>query len=192
MSNAAGNQANIANAAASTDAANAASAYGSAQGGIDNYLSNVNSTLAAGNPYEAKDYLTQQNLETSGAMNSANDAAQQQEQATVARTGTNSAALPNEIAAQARAGQRQLTDYTAGRNTENEGKWLQEQQGLFGDQARGASLEEGLYGTSIGGQNSTLSTAQQGMDEQEQSNNGMIDAAIGAGGTVAGGFLAGR
>ena len=188
ISNAAGSQAQVANAAATEDASNAAAAYGGAQGDISNYLSNVNSTLAAGNPYESKDYLTQQNLETSGAMNAENDAARQQEQQTVARTGTNSAALANDVAAEARTGQRDLTNYNATRNTENEGKWLGEQQNLLGDQARGAGMEEGLYGTSIGGQDSTLGTAQTGEDEQENSTNSMIDAGIGAGGTVASAF----
>ena len=188
MSNAAGQQAQVANAAATQDATNAASAYGSAQGDIGQYLSNVNSTLAAGNPYQSKDYLTQQNLETSGAMNAANDAAQQQEQATVARTGTNSAALPNEIASQARAGQRQLTDYNATRNTENEGKWLGEQQNLLSDQREGAGLEAGLYGTSIGGQDSTLGTAQEGEDAQSRLNDQEINDAVSAAGTAAGAF----
>ena len=192
MSNVARNQAGIANSAATTDAANAATAFGNTQGDINDYLSNVNSTLAGGNPYEAKDYLTQQNLETSGAMNAANDAAREQQQATVARTGTNSAALANEVGSQARAGQRQLTDYNATRNTENEGKWLGEQQNLLSDQREGAGLEAGLYGTSIGGQDSTLNTAQTGEDEQEKANDEMIDAGIGAAGTTAGGYLAGR
>ena len=188
MSNAAGNQAQVANAAATEDADNAAAAYGGAQGDISNYLSNVNSTLAAGNPYQAKDYLTQQNLETSGAMNAENDAARQQEQQTVARTGTNSAALANDVASSARAGQRQLTQYTAGQNTANEGKWLDEQQNLLGDQARGAGMEEGLYGTSVSGQDSTLGTAQTGEDEQESQNNAMTGNTIRAVGTGAGAF----
>lgn len=188
MSSAAGDQADIANKAAATDADNAATSYGRASGDIAGYLSNVNSTLAAGNPFEAKDYLTQQNLETSGAMNSQADAARQQEQATVARTGTNSAALPAEIAEQQRQGQRDLTQYNAGRNTTNENTWLQQQDKLLGDQAQGASLEAGLYGTSIGGQDSKLSTAQQGKDAQEAATDGMIQAGIKAGGAVAGAF----
>lgn len=192
MSSAAGNQAGIANSAATTDAGNASTAFGSAQGDIGNYMSNVNSALAAGNPFESKDYLTQQNLDTSGAMNSANTAAQQQEQGTVARTGTNSAALASDVAENARAGQRDLTQYNAGRNTSNENTWLNQQDKLLGDQAQGASEEAGLYSTSLGGQNSTLSTAQTGADAQEKATDGMIDAGIGAAGTVAGGYLSGR
>jgi hypothetical protein len=188
MSNAAGNQAAIANSAATTDAGDAASAYGAATGADAAYLSNVNSALAAGNPFEAKDYLTQQNIATSGAMNSENDAARQQQQQTVARTGTNSAALANEVGSQARAGQRDLTNYNATRDTQNEGTWLNQQDKLLSDQGQGANIEAGLYGTSVSGQDSTLSTAQTGEDEQENADNGLIDAGIGAAGAVGGGF----
>jgi hypothetical protein len=188
VSNAAGNQAKVADAAASTDQANALNAYGAAQGDTSEYLSNVNSALAAGNPFEAKDYLTQQNLETSGAMNSENDAARQQEQQTVARTGTNSAALPNEIAAQARTSQRDLTQYNAGRDTANEGTWLNQQDKLLNDQGQGARDEAALYGTSIGGQDSTLGTAQEGEDDQAKLSDQEINAGVGAAGTALGVF----
>ena len=96
--------------------------------------------------------------------------------------------MANDVAAQARTGQRDLTNYNATRNTENEGKWLGEQQNLLGDQARGAVMEEGLYGTSVSGQDSTLGTAQTGEDEQEQQNNAELNAGISAAGTFAGGF----
>lgn len=188
MSNAAGNQAQVANAAASTDASNAASSFGAAQGDIGTYLSNVNSTLAAGNPFESKDYLTNQNLSTSGAMNSANNAEQQALGSTVAKTGTNSAALANTVASSARQGQRDLTQYNAGAAQQNENTWLGQQDKLLGDEATGSSEEAGLYGTSLGGQNSTLGTAQQGEDAQEQANDGMIDAGITAAGSVGGAF----
>jgi hypothetical protein len=188
MSNAAGNQAGIANAAAANDADNASAAYGAAQGDIGTYLGNVNSALAAGNPFESKDYLTQQNLDTSGAMNSADTAAKQQQQSTVAKTGTNSAALANTVAETARTGQRDLTQYNAGRDTSNENTWLNQQDKLLGDQASGAGLEAGLYGTSVGAQDSTLSTAQQGEDEQESSNDKLIGQGVSAAGTFAGGF----
>ena len=148
----------------------------------------MNSTLSAGNPFESKDYLTKQNLATSGAMNSENDAATQALQQNVARTGTNSAALAGTIASNARLGQRDLTQYNAGRDTANENTWLQQQDKLLGDEATGASEEAGLYSTSLGGQNSTLGTAQQGEDAQAQANDGMIDAGISAAGSVGGAF----
>ena len=192
MSSAAGNQAEIANSAATTDAGNASTAFGSAQGDIDNYLSNVNSALSAGNPFESKDYLTQQNLDTSGAMNAENDAAKQALGSTVARTGTNSAALANTVAAGARQGQRDLTQYNAGRDTANENTCLGQQDKLLGDQAQGASEEAGLYGTSLSGQNSTLNTAQEGEDAQTQADNGMIDAAMTGAGSAAGGIFHGK
>lgn len=188
MSNAAGSQAQVANAAASTDASSAASSFGAASGDIGTYLSNVNSTLAAGNPFESKTYLTNQNLETSGAMNSADAAAKQQQQQTVARTGTNTAALANDEAATARTGQRDLTAYNAGRDTANETTWLGQQDKLLGDEATGASEEAGLYGTSLSGEDSTLGTAQTGEDEQGKENDAEINSGIKAGGTFLGGF----
>lgn len=185
MSSAAGNQAKVANAAAGVDANNAASSFGAASGDIGTYLSNVNSQLSAGNPFESKTYLQNQNLETSGAMNSQNDAEKAALGQTVARTGTNSAALANTVASSARQGQRDLTTYNAGRDTANENTWLNQQDKLLGDEATGSSQEAGLYGTSIGGQDSTLSTAQTGEDEQEEQNNMMTKAAIAAAAGVA-------
>ena len=188
MSNAAGSQAAIANNSASVDAGNASSSFGAASGDIGTYLSNVNSTLAAGNPFESKSYLTNQNLETSGAMNSANDSEKAALGQTVAKTGTNSAALANTVASSARQGQRDLTQYNAGRDTANENTWLNQQDKLLGDEATGSAQEAGLYGTSVSGQDSTLGTAQQGADVEEEQNDQMIDAGIKAGGTAASAF----
>ena len=175
-----------------TNSANASTALGNYQGTENEYLSNVNSALAAGNPYQSKDYLTQQNLETSGAMNSENDAAREAEQQTVDRTGTNSAALPNEIAAQARQGQRDLTQYTAGQNASNEDKWLQQQDRLLGDQQAGANSEAGVYGTTLGASSSDLGDFTTAADANQKAQDDMIDAGIGAAGTVAGGWLGGK
>lgn len=170
------------------DASDAASSYGAASGDIGTYLSNVNSTLAAGNPFESKSYLTQQNLSTSGAMNSANTAEKAALDNTAARTGTNTAALANTEASSARQGQRDLTQYNAGAQQQGEQSWLGEQQNLLGDEATGSAQEAGLYGTSVSGQDSTLGTAQQGEDEQEEQNNAMTKAGIQAGAAVLGGI----
>lgn len=179
------------NAALGTDQAaynknsgNADTTLGNYQGTENEYLSNVNSALAAGNPYESKDYLTHQNLETSGAMHSADDAAQQQEQGTVARTGTNSAALPAEIASQARAGQRDLTQYNAGRDTENEDKWLGQQDKLLGDEQSGANSEANVYATTQGGANSSLGDFTTAADADQQAKDALISKSIGAAGTA--------
>jgi len=189
MSNAAGDQSKVANAAASVDASNATSSFGAASGDIGTYLSNVNSTLSAGNPFESKDYLSKQNLETSGAMNAENDAERERLGSTVAKTGTNSAALAGTVASSARAGQRDLTQYNAGRDTSNESIWLNQQDKLLGDEATGSSQEAGLYATSLGGQNSTLGTAQEGADAQTEADDAMINKGIGAAGAVATGGL---
>lgn len=174
-------------AAANTDSAAAAGSLGSYQGDIGDYMSNVNSALAAGNPFESKDYLTQQNLTTSGAMNSENDATKQALQQTAAKTGTNTAALANTEADSARQGQRDLTQYNAGRDTANENTWLSQQDKLMGDQLEGANSEAGVYGTSIGGQNSTLSSMTQADDAENQMWAGLGAAAMGGLGTGLGG-----
>jgi hypothetical protein len=177
--------------AADVNGADAQTALGSANGELADYMSNVNSRLSAGNPYESKDYLTKQNLQTSGAMNSENDAADQALQSTVARTGTNSAALAGTEAEAARAGQRDLTNYTAGRDTANEDKWLQEQDALTKDQLAGASEEGNLYSTSLGGQNSNLHDYTSAEDAQDQMWGNMVSGIATGAGSVLGGF-AGR
>jgi hypothetical protein len=180
------NASNTDEAAATTNAADAATALASEQGIISSNVSNVNSTLAEGNPFESKDYLTQQNLETSGAMNSADTAANQQLQSTAAKTGTNTAALANEEGSIARTGQRDLTQYNAGRDTANENTWLQEQQNLFSDQAKDASLEQGVYQTATSGQSSDLSSMTQADDAEDQmwasiAGDALQGAGVGAG-----------
>lgn len=121
-------------------------------------------------------------------MNAQNDAEKQALGQTAARTGTNTAALANTVASSARQGQRDLTQYNAGRDTANENTWLQQQDKLLGDEATGSSQEAGLYGTSIGAQDSTLNTAQTGEDTQSEENDKMIDSAISSAGGVAGAF----
>ena len=132
--------------------------------------------------------MTAQNLSTSGAMNSANDAERERLGQTVARTGTNSAALANTVASSARQGQRDLTQYNAGAQQQNENTWLQQQDRLLGDQATGASEEAGLYGTSLGGQNSTLDTAQQGANTQTSATDQTIAAGMTGAAAVGGAF----
>ena len=186
MSNNAGN---VDQQAAQENQRNAEQALGAYQGDISSYLGNVNSRLAAGNPFESKAYLEKQNLETSGAMNAENDAAKQALQSTAARTGTNTAAIANEEGALARTGQRDLTQYTAARDTANEDKWLQEQETLLNDQEKGAASEAGVYSTSVGGQSSDLSSMTQADDAENKMWADIASGAIGAGGTIAGALL---
>ena len=174
-------------AAAKQDSTDAQGALGAATGDISDYMSNVNSQLAEGNPYESKAYLTQQNLATSGAMNSENDAADQALNSEVARTGTNTAALAGDEAENARQGQRDLTNYTATRDTQNQDKWQQDQQNLDRDQLAGAQEEGSLYGTAIGGQDSTLGSATTAQDAEDAMWAQMASgAATGAGTAIAG------
>lgn len=183
MSNDAGS---IDQAAATEHDDQATGALGAYQGDMADYMSNVNSTLAAGNPFESKDYLEQQNLETSGAMDSANDAEKQQLGSTVAKTGTNSAALADTEAESARQNARDLTQYEAGRDTSNENSWLNEQQGLMKDQLEGANSEAGVYGTGTGAQSSNLNAMTTADDEEQQMWAQMAGAAASGAGVGAG------
>lgn len=171
------------------DQQNADQQLGSADSAIAGYLGNVNSQLASGNPYESKDYLTQQNLTTSGAMNSENDAAKEAEGETVARTGTNSAALANEEAEGARQGERDMTDYNATRDTANLHDWEAQKEGLTRDQLAGASEYGALYGTSQGAANSALGDYTTAQDAEDKEWSDIAGSAIGAGGTALGDYL---
>lgn len=172
-------------------AANSANTFytGSETGALNNYnsdigayTSNVNSQLSAGNPYESQSYKTDQNIATSGAMNAANTTAAQQTRDAALRTGTNTAAVAAQNAENARAGQRQLTDYNATRDTQNEDKWLQDQSQLTQDQLAGANSEAGIYGTSEAGRSGSIGnlTTLQGQDDS------LWQAGIGAAGVGAG------
>jgi hypothetical protein len=178
-------------AAANQSSAEGTQSFNAAQGDIGDYLSNVNSAIAAGNPYESKDYLTQQNLATSGAMHSEDDAAKEALQRTAASSGTNTAALANEEAETARAGQRDLTNYNATRDTQNEQAWQGERQGLLQDQNAGAQDEAGLYGTATSGRDSALSSLTSADDAENAMWSGLAGKAIGAGGSILGAYLQG-
>lgn len=169
-----------------SDQGNAQQELGSANSGLDDYMSNVNAQLSAGNPYESKDYLTKQNLTTSGAMNSEKDAEDQQLGDTVARTGTNSAALANTEAESARQGERDLTDYNAARDTANEHAWQGEKDQLTRDQLAGAEGYGNLYATQQGAANSALSNYTTAQDAQDEMWAQMAGAAAQGAGTGAG------
>lgn len=180
MSNDGGDQAGR---AAGVNGTNAQHELGNADAGISDYMSNVNSQLAAGNPYESKAYLTQQNLATSGAMNSEKDSADQALEEGVRSTGTNSAALAADEAEIGRTGQRDLTNYNATRDTQNEDKWLQDEQSLDRDQLAGADASAGLYSTSLGGQTSDLKTEEEADAAENQMWAGLGEAAMTGAGT---------
>jgi hypothetical protein len=184
MSNDAGHDAS---AQAKTNAGDASHELGNADAGIADYMSNVNSQIAAGNPYESKDYLTKQNIATSGAMHSADDAADEAISSAAARTGGSSAAVAAQEAETARQGQRDLTDYNATRDTQNEDKWLQQRQQLTKDQLSGADASAGLYGTSLGANTSDLKTEEDAQAAQDAMWAGIGGSvATGAGTAIAG------
>lgn len=155
---------------------------------MSGYMSNVNGAIAAGNPYESKSYLTNRNIATSGAMNSADTAATGALRDTALRTGSNTAAVAGQVGANARAGQRDLTNYNATADTQNEDKWLQQQNMLRQQQLAGATSEAGVYGTSVSGRNNALSNLQSGQNSEDDMWAGLGKSAMqgaGAGLTTA-------
>ena len=150
------------------------------QSDINNYNSNVNSQIAAGNPYQSKAYLQNQNIQTSGAANAANTAGNQAVRDTALRTGENSAAVAATQADNARQTARTVTDYNATRDTANQDKWEADQQSLNKDQLAGASSEAGMFGTSTSGRDASLSdltTIQGQQDALWQAGIGAVGAA---------------
>ncbi len=151
---------------------------------MGNYMSNVNGAIAEGNPYLSKSYLTNQNIQTSGAMNSAKTAAAQETRDAALRTGTNTAAVQASRDANAQALARQQTQYNAQRDTENEDKWLQLQNQLRGQQLAGANSEAGVYGTSTSGRGNALSNLQSGQNAEDQLWASGIQGLASAGGAA--------
>lgn len=149
---------------------------------IGSFTSNVNSQIAAGNPYESQPYKQEQNITTSGAMNAANTTANAATRNAALRTGTNTAAVDAQRAENARAGQRQTDQFNAATDTSNEDKWLQQQNELTKDQLAGAQSEAGIYGTSVAGRSGAIGN----LTSLQQSDDALWQAGIGAAGTAAG------
>lgn len=145
------------------------SGVGSYNADLGSYMSNVNSALAAGNPYQSTAYKTSQNLETSGAMNSANTAAKQAVRGAALRTGQNAAATNAQISENALASQRLQDTYNASRDTANDQAWEQEKQGLMGQQLAGAN-SQAAANANYGQQRSS---ATQGLLQQQQAEDEM-------------------
>lgn len=152
---------------------------------IGGYMSNVNSAIAQGNPYETRSYLTNQNLQTSAAANAATTAGNQQSRDVALRTGTNTAAVQASRDANAAAKARTVNQYNATRDTENEDKWLNQRQQLFGDQLQGANSEANIFGTASSGRNNAASN----LASIQNSQNQLWEAGIGAAGAGLSGGL---
>ena len=156
------------------------------QGDINNYNSNVNSQIAAGNPYQSKAYLQNQNIQTSGAANAAKTAGNQAVRDTALRTGENSAAVAATQADNARQSARTVTDYNATRDTANQDKWEQDQQKLNEQQLQGANSEAQMFGTSTSGGDASLGDLTTIQGQQDA----LWQAGIGAAGLAGGASLA--
>ena len=63
---------------------------------------------------------------------------------------------------------------------------------MLGDQQAGANSEAGVYGTTLGASSSDLGDFTTAADANQKAQDDMIDAGIGAAGTVAGGWLGGK
>jgi hypothetical protein len=154
---------------------------------MSGYMSNVNSTLAGGDPYKSTPYLTNQNILTSGAMNSAGNKANQENRDVALRTGTNTAAVQASRDANAQQASRDLTTYNASRDTENEDKWLQMQDRLRQEQLAGANSEANVYGTSVQGRGNSLNN----LTSIQNSEDALWGSAISGVAGAAGAGLAG-
>lgn len=167
---------------------------GYATGAVTNYNADqgkanadINSLEGEGDPYKSKDYLQNQNILTSGAMNSTNTAAKTQLNDTALRTGTNTASLGRTIASNARAGQRTMDDYNATTATGNVDKSVALQQGLIGARQGAANSEAGVFNSSSGRQvDSNGQLVQLNGQNQQMWGNIIGGVAGGAGAAFAG------
>lgn len=148
---------------------------------IAGYNNNVDGLLAKGNPYQSTEYLTNQNKLTSGAMNSQNTASAAAERGAALRTGTNTAAVSAQRSANSLSGQRQIDNYNASRDTQNQDKYLQWQQGLLQDKLAGANSQQNMFSTESGGR----SNANTNLVNLNQQQNALWEAGIGAAGAGA-------
>lgn len=132
--------------------------------------SNINATLAAGNPYATTAYKTSQNLETSGAAHATDDAATEANTQAAQRTGQNAAAVPAQSAQNARNAQQSIDSYDAARDTSNDQAWEGEKQNLLGDQVNLSGQAGSVAGSAAGATNtanSNLETAQQADNQDD-------------------------
>jgi hypothetical protein len=161
---------------------------GSYNADLGSYMSNVNSALAAGNPYQTTAYKTAQNLETSGAANSEDTAAKTATRGAALRTGLNSAAVNAQDSENRLAQTRNIDSFNATRDTANDQAWEQERQGLMGQQLAGANSQaaaDAAYGQQRSSATSGLLTQQ---EEEDQMWAGLGETAMkgaGAGLTAA-------
>lgn len=164
------------------------SGIGSYNADLGSYMSNVNSALAAGNPYQSTAYKTSQNLETSGAMNSADTAAKAATRGAALRTGQNAAASNAQISENALASQRLQDTYNASRDTANAQTWEGEKQNLLQDQLGGAQSQASAnanYGQQRSSATSGLLQQQQAEDEMWANLGSTAMKSAGAGLTAA-------
>lgn len=158
--------------------------YGKAMG---NYNSQIAKMDAMGNPYKSKDYLTNQNILTSGAMHATNQNAEAALRGAELRGGTNDAATAATISSNARAAQMQADQMQAQRASGDQDKYLQWEQGLAQDKLAGASAATQMFGQQVSGRSNALSNLQSGQNASQQMWGNVIGGVAGGAGSLFGG-----
>lgn len=172
--------------ASATDAANASAANAASMAAVNKYNTDVG-TLRAGNniaqdPFATPKYLQNENLDYTTTANATANAAKANIANTALRTGDNSASYLSAIQNNQRAAQRAANTGLNQQHSQDYLNNLQYQQQMLNSDLAPAGITNSLYGTSIGGQDSSNSN----LTQLGLAGYGPWNAAIGAAGAAAG------
>jgi hypothetical protein len=154
------------------------------QSGLNNFNSQVSKMDGMGNPYESKDYLTNQNKLVSGGMHATNDTAAQQMRDAANRTGTNSAALDATISSNARNAQITANTMQAQQASADQDKYLAWEQNLAQDKLAGTQAAGSMYSTDASGRTAALGNLQSGQNASMDMWGKITSAGMQAGGAA--------
>jgi hypothetical protein len=167
------------------DQANAQSALGGVHSGLSDYNARLN-TYYANDPYKAGgEYQTTENTIAQDRANANASALKDELQLTSERTGENTAGYANTLAAAQRQGTLDAADVEAKANADRLQQETRYQAYGLDASKFPVQTQEGIYGTSTGGANAGLGTAESAAKqpsfwEQWFSPEGMQAAAKGA------------
>ncbi len=126
------------------------------------YNTDLNKLIAQGNPWANPTYKENENILTSGAAGSANDAAKQQiADAVKASGGQNSAAYGATVADLSRQRSQQQTQATAGQNQSDYNNWINYQQWLQNAVLAPVTGENAAFSTATSGDTGALNAQNQ-------------------------------
>lgn len=129
---------------------------------IDQYNTQLQKLIKAGNPWADPTYKANENLLTSGAAGSANNSARQQiSDETKASGGQNSAAYGATVADLSRQRAQQQTQATAGQNQSDYNNWINYQQWLQNATLAPTGAEGAQFSTATTGENGALNAQNQ-------------------------------